>query len=107
MENLGDDEDDSEEEITISTTHLDVSLHHMDSLVRSYFECAGKRRSPIHPFDRHHSIIILRIAEGNVETLRILLSSTENKTKLLNSVDVDGFSALMIAAGIESTQIDR
>ncbi|RHY00438.1 hypothetical protein DYB36_001220 [Aphanomyces astaci] len=47
-----------------------------ESMSRAYFECA---------------------AEGNVETLRFLLSSDVHG-ELLNSVDVDGFSALMIAA---------
>ncbi|KAF0689757.1 Aste57867_18825 [Aphanomyces stellatus] len=47
-----------------------------DSLSRAYFECA---------------------AEGNVETMQLLLSH-DIHNELLNSVDVDGFSALMIAA---------
>ncbi|CAK4920898.1 unnamed protein product [Aphanomyces euteiches] len=47
-----------------------------DALSRAYFECA---------------------AEGNIETLRLLLSN-DIHNELLNSVDVDGFSALMIAA---------
>ncbi|ETW04156.1 hypothetical protein, variant [Aphanomyces invadans] len=73
----------------IEADEVDVPLHLLEdlgiefdfemdteSMSRAYFECA---------------------AEGNVETLRFLLSS-DVKGELLNSVDVDGFSALMIAA---------
>ncbi|ETV82281.1 hypothetical protein, variant 1 [Aphanomyces astaci] len=79
----------SQQRHAVEDDEVDVPLHMLEdlgiefefemdteSMSRAYFECA---------------------AEGNVETLRFLLSSDVHG-ELLNSVDVDGFSALMIAA---------
>ncbi|OQR99126.1 hypothetical protein ACHHYP_07240 [Achlya hypogyna] len=84
---------DDPDEVTLSTTEMEVSLDDMDmeleleidsdGIARSYFECA---------------------ADGNVETLRILLMS-DASGQLLNSVDVDGFSALMIAAAEGNSEV--
>ncbi|KDO23809.1 hypothetical protein SPRG_11241 [Saprolegnia parasitica CBS 223.65] len=87
-------DDDAPDEVTLSTTtHMEMTLDEMnielelqidsDGIARSFFECA---------------------AEGNVETLRILLM-TDPSGELLNSVDVDGFSALMIAAAEGNSEV--
>ncbi|OQR90613.1 cleavage induced hypothetical protein [Thraustotheca clavata] len=51
-----------------------------------------------------NTTMALQDPEGNVETLRILLMS-DPSGELLNSVDVDGFSALMIAAAEGNSQV--